>query len=215
MAAGSATTNPLAANGFARYRGELILAGVTLLAAALIFFLVYHFWLRLPEAVDAPQGDAVSLIYTDAYWFHQLWMRWTGVDWVLTALATGTAISAVIKNAFSTKQAATAEPSFFDKVLVVLAVLTVLATTFDGKLHAGQLADKYRSGDIILQRAKIDYSASKKTETDKAELLNKWHQAQDYLASPIQAAQRQSETPATSAVPQGASAGEAAATPKK
>jgi hypothetical protein len=190
--------------GLQKYRREFIIAGITFLVSLMAFGLIYQFFLRLPQIdIDnTPQQEAVKLIYSDAYWFHQLYMRWTVVDWVLTFLATGTAISAVIKNSYSVKSAATAYLSPFDKILIILAVLTVLETTFDGKLHAGQLADKYRYGDLILQGAKIDYAASQKTNADKEALRQKWHDAQDYLASPVQAVQKTpAGTPATNPSP--------------
>jgi hypothetical protein len=61
--------------------------------------------------------------------------------------------------------------------------MTVLATTFDGKLHAAQLAEKYRAGDLHLQKAKIDYAAGNKDADAKAKLLVAWHEAQDILES--------------------------------
>lgn len=61
--------------------------------------------------------------------------------------------------------------------------MTVLATTFDAKLHAGQLAEKYRAGDLHLQKAKIDYAASKRDEAATEKLRLAWHEAQDILES--------------------------------
>jgi hypothetical protein len=67
--------------------------------------------------------------------------------------------------------------------LIVLAVLTVLGTTFDGKLHAGQLAEKYKAGDLHLQTAKFIYAASNKDADAKAKLLASWSETQEILES--------------------------------
>jgi hypothetical protein len=45
------------------------------------------------------------------------------------------------------------------------------------------LAEKYRAGDLHLQKAKIDYAASNKDADAKAKLLVAWHEAQDILES--------------------------------
>ncbi len=166
------------------YRRDALVVLIAVVVSLLAAWLCYFFFLRMPPVgVDkAAQEDVVKLIYSDAYWFHELYIRWTGIDWALTFLATGTAVGAVIKNSYSAKSAAT-ELSKLDQLLIVLAVFTVLATTFDGKLHAGQLAEKYRSGDLILQEAKIDYAASGKSDADRNQLRKRWHDAQDILES--------------------------------
>jgi hypothetical protein len=173
-----------------KYRHDVLVTTTAVALSLLLILLCYHFFLRLPESdvEDAARQDVVKLIFTDAYWFHELYVRWTVVDWILTFLATGTALSAVIKNAYSVKTGA-ADLSRLDKLLIVLAVLTVLATTFDGKLHAGQLAEKYRAGDLILQEAKIDYAGSTKDAAAVTALKNKWHEAQNKLESTALVAQ--------------------------
>jgi hypothetical protein len=173
-----------------KYRHDVLVTTTAVALSLLLILLCYHFFLRLPESdvEDAARQDVVKLIFTDAYWFHELYVRWTVVDWILTFLATGTALSAVIKNAYSVKTGAS-DLSRLDKLLIVLAVLTVLATTFDGKLHAGQLAEKYRAGDLILQEAKIDYAGSTKDAAAVTALKNKWHEAQNKLESTALVAQ--------------------------
>jgi hypothetical protein len=92
----------------------------------------------------------------DSKKYEILWMRWTVVDWVLGLLAAGTAITAAMKNAFTTHSqaaavaaAAAANPPSsvslkVDMVVMIFAVLTIVATTLDAKMHAAQSAERYR-----------------------------------------------------------------------
>jgi hypothetical protein len=154
-----------------------------LFASLVCIVLLYHFFLTKPDIREDPTGNIVDMVYFDAGWFHKLYVRWTITDWSLTFLATGTAVSAAIKNTYSSKTNAQTELSWIDILLIVFAVMTVLATTFDGKLHAAQLAEKYRYGDLHLQTAKFIYAASNKDADAKAKLLASWREAQAFLES--------------------------------
>lgn len=149
---------------------------------AVIGFTVYH-KLRIPDPVATRiiPGNSVNAIYDDAAAYHLLWMRWTFTDWLLTFFAAGTAVSAAIKNAYSVRQEKQDKAGWFDITLMVLAVLAVLATTFDAKLHAAQLAEQYRAGDLILQNAEMTYAQSDKSDEAKAQLLKQWLTAQSIL----------------------------------
>jgi len=195
----------------ANHRTALTLA-IAIPVAIIAIFLCYHFFLTKPaiDPDDAATQDVVKLIYADAPWFHTLWVRWTAIDWLLTFLATGTAVGAVIKNNYSV-QAAPNTLSFLDKFLIVMAVLTVLATTFDGKLHASQLAAQYRRGNLILQKAEIDYAASDKSQAAKDALRLSWHQAEDGLSASDPSNQPPSATKPT--IPSANQPGAANATP--
>lgn len=175
----------MSGNLWVKYRLEVVATLIALIVLLILVALTYHYFLRMPQidVESASKQDVVSLIFGDAYWFHVLWIRWTAVDWVLTFLATGTALSAVIKNSVSVKSGAAAALSGWDILLVVLALFAVLGTTFDGKIHAGQLADKYRAGDLILQEARIDYAGSKKDAAATDALIKRWHEAQAMLES--------------------------------
>ena len=166
-----------------RYRRDVLLVVLGVFASLVCIALLYHFFLTKPDIREDPNGNIVDMVYFDAGWFHKLYVRWTITDWSLTFLAAGTAVSAAIKNTYSSKTNAQTELSWIDILLIVLAVMTVLATTFDGKLHAAQLADKYRYGDLHLQTAKFIYAASAKDADAKARLLAAWREAQDYLES--------------------------------
>lgn len=163
---------------------------------------------RTPK-IDFPNHDRfVVLIYTDAYWFHENYMRWSVVDWALTAFAAGTAVSAAIKNAYSVKQEKQDAPSKVDITLMILAVLAVLATTFDAKLHAGQLAEQYRKGDLILQDAKMRFEKHINDPDAQEKLLAEWQRAEDILESGSSAKKSngqdqtpQATTPGTPATP--------------
>lgn len=168
---------------------DTVMSVFAIVAVLFVMFLIYHFFLTKPDVDirDSPNSNAVDMIFLDATWFHKLYIRWSIIDWSLTFLAAGTAVSAAIKNTYSSKTDATPSLSWLDILLIVLAVLTVLATTFDGKLHASQLAEKYRAGDLRLQEAKIDYAASNKDQDAKNKLLAAWHEAQDILESSFSA----------------------------
>lgn len=175
-------------NGFwDRHGREVITIGLWLLLVFVVLFVVYFLFMTKPDIREDPDGDIVKMVYYDAAWFHKLYVRWTITDWTLTFLAAGTAVSAAIRNTYSSKkgtEGSASSMSSIDIILIVLAVLTVLATTFDGKLHAAQLAEKYRWGDLHLQTAKFYYAAHKDDHDAKEQLLTAWREAQDYLASP-------------------------------
>ena len=179
-----------------KYRHDILVIIIAVILSAILILGIYHLFLTLPDPNigNAAQKDVAQLIFIDAYWFHELYMRWTVVDWLLTFLATGTAISAVIRNSVSAKSGAATELSKWDILLIILALFAVLASAFDAKLHAGILAEKYRQGDLILQGAKIDYSASDKGQVAKDALRQKWHEAQNILASSAQAYQKPPDT---------------------
>jgi hypothetical protein len=168
------------------HRRDIVMGVFGVVAGLVAMFLIYHFVLTKPD-VDVrnfPNSNVVDVIYLDATWFHKLYVRWSITDWTLTFLAAGTAVSAAIKNTYSSKTAPTTSLSWLDILLIVFAVMTVLASTFDAKLHAGQLADKYRAGDLHLQKAKVDYEASKKDADAIEKLRLAWHEAQDILEAP-------------------------------
>jgi hypothetical protein len=143
----------------------------------------WHLW-RTPKINFPSQDRFVVLIYTDAYWFHENYMRWSAVDWALTAFSAGTAVGAAIKNAYSVKQDKNTA-STLDIALMILAVLAVLATTFDAKLHAGQLADQYRQGDLILQDAKMQFAKHINDDGAQDKLLAEWQKAQAIQRFPL------------------------------
>jgi hypothetical protein len=177
--------NPQA--GLRGYKRDIIVVGISVLIAVIVAIICYHSFLQ-PPAIDwnkRANEDIVTLVYTDAYWFHELYMRWTVVDWFLTFLATGTALSAVLKNSVSVRSGAAADLSKWDLALIVLALCAVLGSTFDSKLHAGTLADRYRAGDLVLQEAQMDYAGSAKGPTDKEALRKRWHDAQSVLEAGI------------------------------
>jgi hypothetical protein len=129
--------------------------------------------------------EVVNRIVADAQWYSILWMRWIVVYWVLTLLAAGTAISTAIRSAYTTQHPAakggTPLPSSFDGWLMGLAATTVIATVLLGAMRPDQAADRYRFGDLLLQDALTDYSASQKQDPDVRALLSSWHQAQQVL----------------------------------
>lgn len=142
-----------------------------------------------PKPTTEQVPELVKQIMNDAGWYQTLWMRWTVTDWVLTLLAAGTAITAAVKNAFSSHNQAVAQAtgrtaqssSKIDKWVMVFAALTIIATTLDAKMHAGQLAERYRMGDLLLQDAIMDYRGSDRTPPAEQTLLTAWHQAQRIL----------------------------------
>jgi hypothetical protein len=120
------------------------------------------------------------MLFDDAAEFHRMYWGWTIVDWVLTFFAAGTAVAATMKNTYSVQQNQS-EPSWLDKTLMVLAILAVLASTFDAKLHASDLAVEYRLGDLAMQRAKMDWANSAKDAAAKKAFLDQWKVAENYL----------------------------------
>jgi hypothetical protein len=137
-------------------------------------------------------SSEANYIFYDAKWYEVLWMRWTAVDWVLTLLAAGTAVTAAVKNAFSAHSQAqdkaaggdgapSANSPKIDRVVMWFAALTIVATTLDAKIHPAQLAERYRQGDLLLQDSIMDYRHSPKLPADDEALLVSWHQAQKIL----------------------------------
>jgi hypothetical protein len=128
-------------------------------------------------------------IFNDALWFHELWIRWLLTDWGLTFFAAGSAVTAAIKNAYSSKSGVQTNLSRMDLAVAILAVGAVLASTFEAKLHASELADRYRYGDLKLQDAKAQYLydlSSGKSQTDATKsLYEAWKDAQKYLEGPF------------------------------
>ena len=162
-----------------------------------------------PKPTTEQLPELVKRIVNDSGWYETLWMRWTVTDWVLTLLAAGTAITAAVKNAFSSHNQAVAQAagntaqssSKIDKWVMVFAALTIIATTLDAKMHAGQLAERYRMGDLLLQDAIMDYRGSDRGPDAEQTLLAAWHQAQRILESgtvaPAPAKQDASPEPTT------------------
>jgi hypothetical protein len=175
--------SPFGPRFWSKYGRDIILVALSIMAALIAAYLIYHFLLTKPDIRDDPNSNLVDMIYLDASWFHKLYVRLSITDWSLTFLAAGTAVSAAIKNTYASKADANASLSSIDILLIVLAVLTVLGTTFDGKLHAGQLAEKYKAGDLHLQTAKFIYAASNKDADAKAKLLASWSETQEILES--------------------------------
>jgi hypothetical protein len=162
---------------------DILLTLVIALFASVALILIHYFYLAKPDIRQSPGSNVVDMIYLDASWFHKLYVRWTIIDWSLTFLATGTAISAAIKNTVSVKTDASKTLSILDILLIVSAVMTVIATTFVGKLNAAQLAEKYRYGDLHLQAARFKYAASSKGPDDIKQLVSAWQEAHSVLES--------------------------------
>ena len=204
-----------------KHRRDVLFVVLGVFASLVCIALLYHFFLTKPDIREDPNGNIVDMVYFDASWFHKLYVRWTLTDWSLTFLAAGTAVSAAIKNTYSSKTNAATELSWVDLLLIVLAVLTVLATTFDGKLHAAQLAEKYRYGDLRLQTAKFIYAASNKDAEAKAQLLASWREAQEFLESSSLTPPKapggadSAGTPESKTLPQTPSPGNSANPPKR
>lgn len=133
--------------------------------------------------------ELVQRISDDWLWFHELWIRWLLTDWGLTFFAAGTVVTAAIKNAYSSKSGVQNNLSGMDLAVAVLAVGAVLASTFQAKLHASELADRYRYGDLKLQDGKAQYLydlSSGKTPSEAAKsLFETWQDAQKYLEGPF------------------------------
>jgi hypothetical protein len=150
------------------------------------------FFTTNPKLGTENASSEANYIFYDAKWYEVLWMRWTAVDWVLTLLAAGTAVTAAVKNAFSAHSQAqdkaaggdgapSANSPKIDRVVMWFAALTIVATTLDAKIHPAQLAERYRQGDLLLQDSIMDYRHSPKLPADDEALLVSWHQAQKIL----------------------------------
>lgn len=163
-----------------------------------------------PQPTNEQVPDVVKKIIDDAGLYHTLWTRWTLTDWVLTLLAAGTAISAAVKNAFSAHTQAQAEragevlksSSRVDRWVMILAALTIIATTLDGKMHAAQQAERYRLGDLLLQDAIMDYRGSQQRDADVQNLLERWHEAQSILEGRVMTGSGQPAKNSTTTEPQ-------------
>ncbi len=196
-------------------------AGVLLfiLAAAILIIWRSH----APATTDKAftPGTVPYDIANEQLVYSWLWTNWTATDWVLTILAAGTAIGAAVKNAFSAHNQAQEQSAKFvaaadaaakgerpaatvvpppasngvDKWVMVLAALTIIATTLDAKMHPGVQADRYRRGDLILQEALMDYKVSK----DEGPLVASWHKAQRVLEGLDATAEQKPEKPERSA----------------
>lgn len=156
-----------------RNRWELILVSALILGAGVLFW-----WGTVPPTL--PTGDVIARVYADAVRYHGMYVRWTAVDWLFTFLSAGTAVGAAFKNMRSVT-AEKSDLSNFDIALAVLAIGTVLGTTFEGKIHAASLAERYRAGDLLLQDAQMVYENSQKQPADTAALVGEWLKAQRIL----------------------------------
>jgi hypothetical protein len=179
-----------------------ILYGLALTAFLFVLgYPIYRHEQNLPSSIGSMDFSALSQeaknnpaelaqrISNDAIWFHELWVRWLLTDWGLTFFAAGSAVTAAIKNAYSSKSAAQAAPSKMDLLVGFLAVGAVLASTFAAKLHASEFADLYRYGDLTLQDAKASYlydlsSGQSQADATKA-LYVAWQDAQKHLEGPF------------------------------
>ena len=177
------------------------IAGVVLLVIAVIGII---FWRAQPTPVTTDKaftpGTIPYDIANEQLQYAWLFINWTATDWVLTLLAAGTAIGAAVKNAFSAHNQAQANADAakaaaaggdteggaklavpadngIDKWVMVLAALTIIATTLESKMHPDVQADRYRRGDLKLQDALIDYKVTK----DQVPLVAEWHKAQRIL----------------------------------
>ena len=146
-----------------------------------VIITVGYFGLRKPQQVDLRTSDFLGSVSDYANEYHWLYVRWTFTDWLLTFFAAGTAVSAAIKNAYSVKQDKQDTASWLDLTLMVLAVLSVLATTFDAKVHADQLADQYRAADLRLQDAEMQFIHSSKDGAAQETLFKAWEDAHTIL----------------------------------
>lgn len=77
-------------------------SGIILYVIALIVW--FHFTQPPPITEDLAPG--AKSIVLDAEWYQVLWMRWTVTDWFFGLLAAGTAVTAAVKNAFSSHNSA-------------------------------------------------------------------------------------------------------------
>lgn len=167
---------------------------ITVLIVSLVLIVAIRARHAPPTKEHYPSGVVLD-IANDQLEDSWLYMNWTAANWTLTLLAAGTAIGAAIKNAFSARNQANAQlastleakannetpkpipiqPSgYIDGWVMVLAALTVIATTLSSTIHAGVEADHYRQADLKLQGALMDWKY--KNDTDK--LMSSWHDAQ-------------------------------------
>jgi hypothetical protein len=157
--------------------GVLVASITSIGISALLSWVMNHPSTHTPKIGDP---DLAQMLFDDTAEFHRMYWGWTIVDWVLTFFAAGTAVAATMKNTYSVQQGQ-AEPSWLDKTLMVLAILAVLASTFDAKLHASQLAVENRLGDLTMQRAEMQWAYSAKGDPDKKAFLDQWGKAEDFL----------------------------------
>jgi hypothetical protein len=169
--------------------------------AVLAITIAVWFHLTAPKPITENLSESARGIFYDAQWYQVLWMRWTVTDWIFGLLAAGTAVTAAVKNAFSSHNTqngnqGTSVSTQFDRTVMLFAALSVIATTLDAKMHPAQLAERYRQGDLMLQEATMDYRHSQRTPADEKDLLVAWHQAQRILEGApavIQKAPREAE----------------------
>ncbi len=166
-------------------------------------FVVMFVWFSMtqPAPVTETLPPGAQAIVLDSEWYEILWKRWTVTDWILGLLAAGTAVTAAVKNAFSSHNTNTGgttgtASTQVDRAVMLFAALSVVATTLDAKMHPAQMAERYRQGDLLLQDAIMDYRLSAKTEADLDALRLTWHQAQKILeGAPAVPAQPSTKVP--------------------
>jgi hypothetical protein len=153
----------------------------TVFSVAFLSLVIYRLVAHPPLPSCQQHDPDVAAIFHDKDVYEWEWQNWTVRDWILSLLAAGTAITAALKNAFSShKQAETGNDRnpprgtasvTVDNWVMTFAALTVIATTLDSKMRASTQAERYRRGDLILQYAPMDYLAN----NDKKALLAPWH----------------------------------------
>jgi hypothetical protein len=77
----------------------VLVIGICVVVAAALIFMPH-----IPTTIDYITEDVpkrIKWIMLDAKTYEILRMRWTVVDWVLGLFATGTAVTAAMKNAFT------------------------------------------------------------------------------------------------------------------
>jgi hypothetical protein len=137
---------------------------------AIISGFVGYYALQLERTLSLPMGsinftdlgaqvknnpyELAHPIFIVALWFHELWTGWLLADWGLTFFAAGSAVTAVIKNAHSSRSGVQTNLPKMDRAMAILAIGAVLASTFEARLHASELGDLYRYRDLKLQDAK-------------------------------------------------------------
>ena len=196
----------IALQDFPRVRTFLIWAAAILsvIVVMAVFGLIGYRLFGHPSHPNWGVDPGIDLVYYDQKIDQWNWMNWLVTDWVLSLMAAGTAISAAIKNAFSSHNLAKAQikaqedgttppvpkSSGVDTAVMVLAALTVIATTLDAKMHATQQADRYRRSDLILQDAIGDY----KNNADREALIKAWHQSQRVLEGAPEVLEKEKST---------------------